>query len=82
MRGNAHEFVADPPGQKPRRRPATRPLDQFPAGYVEFAVGLGRVQKHLGVEDEHVEGSVLTNPLLQGIAVGHVDERATTLPLR
>lgn len=39
------EFVADAPGQKPRRSLSTRTLDQFPARPMKFTVGIDFIWK-------------------------------------
>ena len=80
---DAQEFVADTPGQKPRRGLSACFFDQFPARRVKFTVGIDRVQQHVGIDDEHATGSAsLVHSLIQRIAVGYVDKRAAALPLR
>lgn len=82
MCADAQEFIANSPGQEPRRGLTAGLFDQVAARYVKFAVGVYRVEQDIGIDNEHVPGSVPIHSFVQCVTIGHVDVRTTTSPLR
>ena len=55
------------------------PFKPIAAGDMKWRVGIGAIDQHIGIDDEHLAAF---HRLAQGIAVGDVDHGATTVERR
>ena len=79
MGADPQELVADVPGKERRRGIAARVVQAAEARRPKVRVLVGRMQEHVGVEDEHL---LFFHRPVERIAVRDVDQRAAAVPGR